>query len=112
MIRAIILESNIEDKLWLELMLVITYIKNSRLTKVLANNLSPHKAHLYKNLDLLHLQILGSTIYIFLYEEEQTKKSEKWASQALREILIDFNRYIIYKIYIKDQNKLIQVKNL
>lgn len=41
MSRDIILERSINDKLWPELILVITIIKNNRLTKALANNISP-----------------------------------------------------------------------
>lgn len=47
MTRATILESNIDDDLWPELVLVMTYIKNSRLMQAL-ENISPHKAHFYK----------------------------------------------------------------
>lgn len=78
MIRATILEGNIDDELWPELVLAMTYIKNSRPTRALANNLSPHKAHFYEKPDLSHLQILGSTVYILLHEEKHSMKSEKY----------------------------------
>ncbi len=92
--------------------MAITYIKNSQPTSVLANNLSLYKAHFYKKSDLSNLQILSSTIYILLHKEKHSKKSKKWTSQVLKRILVDFNRYKIYKIYFKDQNKVIWVKNL
>lgn len=76
-IRAIILESIIKDELWLELVLSITYIKNSHPIKAIANNLSSHKAHFYKKLDLLYLQILDTIIYLLLHEEKCIIKSEK-----------------------------------
>lgn len=51
-------------------------------------------------------------MYILLYKEERLIKSEKCASQALKEILVGYNRHTIYKIYIKEQQKVIWVKNL
>ena len=46
MIRATILEGNIDDDLWPELLLAMTYIKNSHPTKTL-DNLSPHEVHFH-----------------------------------------------------------------
>lgn len=48
MIRVIILEKNIYDDLWLELILVIIYIKNNQLIKAIQNCISPHKVCIYK----------------------------------------------------------------
>lgn len=39
-------------------------------------------------------------------------KSEKWALRALKGILVGYNGHTIYWIYLKDQKKVIQVKNL
>lgn len=104
--RAIILEDNINDDLWPEFVLVMTYIKNSRPTRAL-QVLSFYKLYSHKPSDLAHLQILGSTVYIFLHEEEQTLRSEKWAPRALKETLVDHNDYTIYRIHLKDQKKVI-----
>ena len=112
MTRAIILEGNINDELWPELVLAMTYIKNIRPTRALANNISPHKAYFYKQLDLSHLQILGSTVYVLLHKEERSIKLEKWAPQALKEILVSFDKRTIYRVHIKDQIKVIRVKEL
>ena len=112
MTRATILEGNINDKLWPELVLAMTYIKNSKPIRALANNLSFYEAHFHKKPDFLHLQILGSTIYVLLHEEKCSIKSEKWVSQALRGTLVGFDGHTIYKVYIKDQNRVIQIKNL
>ena len=79
MTRATILEGNINDELWPELVLAMTYIKNNRPTRALANNISPYKAYFHEELDLSHLQILGSIIYVLLHEEERLIKSEKGA---------------------------------
>lgn len=36
----------------------------------------------------------------------------KWAQQALKRILVGFDEHTIYKVHIKDQNRVIWVKNL
>lgn len=77
MTRATILEKNIEDELWPELVLAMTYIKNSRPIRALANNLSPYKTYFCKKPDLSQVQILGTTVYVLFYEEECTMKLEK-----------------------------------
>lgn len=76
MTRVTILERNINNNLWPELVFTITYVKNNWPTKAV-QNLSPHKVYTYKLPDLSHFQVLGSIIYIFLYKEEQKLKSEK-----------------------------------
>ena len=104
MTRATILEGNIDDELWPELVLAMTYVKNSRPTKAL-QNLSPHEA-------LTHLRILGSIVYVFLHEEERSLKSEKWAPRALKGTLVGYDGHTIYRVHIKEQNKVIRVKDL
>lgn len=99
--RAKILEGNIDDDLWPELIINTTYIKNCRPTRAL-NNLSPHKAHFHKQLNLTHLRVLGSTVYVLLHEEERSMKSEKWTPRALKETLVGYNGHTIYRIYIKE----------
>ena len=112
MTRATILEGNIDDDFWPELVLTMTYIKNSRITKALPQNLSPYKALTRDRPNISHLRILGSIIYIFLHEEEQTLKSEKWATRALKGTLVGYNGHTIYRVHIKEQNKVIRVKDL
>lgn len=111
MTRATILESNINDDLWPEMVLTMTYIKNNCPTKAL-NNLSPHKAYFYKQSSLTYLWILSFTMYVLLHKEKLSIKSEKWAPQVLKRTLIGYDRYTIYKVHIKKQNKVIWVKNL
>lgn len=78
MIRAIILEGNIDDKLWPEIIFAITYIKNNYPTKVLPSNITPYKPQSQKNtINVSYLHILGSIIYVFLYKKKQSPKSEK-----------------------------------
>ena len=103
---------NIDDELWPELVLAMTYIKNNRPKRALAFNISPYKAQFYEQLDLSYLQILGSIVYVLLHEEERLMKSEKWAPQALKRTLVGFDGCTIYRVYIKNQNKVIRVKDL
>lgn len=39
-------------------------------------------------------------------------KSEKWALRALKKTLVGYDGYTIYRIHLKDQKKVIQIKNL
>lgn len=109
--QILILEDNIDDDLWPELILAMTYIKNNQPTKAI-QDLSPYKGYTHKIPNLSHLQILSSIVYVFLHKEEQMLKSEKWAPKALKEILLGYNGHTIYQIYPKDQKKVIQVKDL
>lgn len=59
-----------------------------------------------------HLRILKSTVYVFFYEEEYTLKLAKCDAKALKRKLIEFDKYIIYKVHIKEQYKVIKVKDL
>ena len=77
MTRATILERNIEDELWPELVLTMTYIKNNRPTRTLQNNISPYKAYSKEALNLTQLQIFGSTVYVLPHKEKRSIKSEK-----------------------------------
>ena len=78
MTKATILESNINNNLWPELVLAMTYIKNSRPMQAL-ENISPHKAQFHEKPNLAHLRILSFTLYILLHKEERLIKLEKWA---------------------------------
>ena len=51
-------------------------------------------------------------MYVLLHEEKRPIKSEKWASRALKVVLVGYNGHIIYRVHIKDQNKVIRVKDL
>ena len=39
-------------------------------------------------------------------------KSEKWATQALKRILVGYDGHTIYRVHIREQNNVIRVKNL
>ncbi len=51
--RATMLEGNIDDDLWLEIVFAMTYVKNCRPTKAL-QNLNPHEAHFQERPYLSH----------------------------------------------------------
>lgn len=111
MTQATILEGNLDDDLWPEVILTMTYVKNVRPTKALEGK-TPHLAQNDNNPNIQHLQILGSTVYVFLHEEERTLKSEKWKPRALRGTLVGYDGHTIYRVYIKEQNKVIRIKDL
>ena len=76
MTRATILEGSLDDELWPEVVLAMTYVKNVRPTKALGGD-SPYHALQAIQPDIQHLRVLGSTVYVFLHEEERDLKSEK-----------------------------------
>lgn len=106
MTMTIILEDNIDNNLWPKFLLAITYVKNNWPIRAF-QDLSPYESYIHKPSDLAHLQILGSMVYVFLYKEERTLKSEKWAPRVLNGTLVGYNSHTIYQIYLKDQKKII-----
>ncbi len=112
MTRATILEENIDDELWPKIILAMTYIKNNHQTRALPSNITPYEIQSQEAADISQLRVLGSIVYVFLHEEEQSRKSEKWAPRALKGTLVGYDGYTIHRVYIKDQNKVIWVKDL
>lgn len=110
MVRATIWEKGINDILWPEVILTMTHIKNLRPTQALKRSIST--AEMQNNSKvfskLYHLYIFGSTVYIFFYKEKYTLKSAKWDTRAFKRKLVGYNGHTIYKIYIKEQNKLLE----
>lgn len=111
MTRATILEGNINDELWPEIILAMTYVKNVRPTKALQGS-NPYQAQHQKSPDISHLRILCSTVYVFIHEEERNLKSEKWAPRATHGILVGYDGHTIYQVHVKCPNKVIRVKDL
>ena len=93
-------------------MLVITYIQNFQPTRALKGNISLTNMQNQALPDFQHLFILGFNVYIFLYKEKQHLKSAKWEARTLKSKLVGFDGHIIHRVYIKDQNKVIWVKDL
>lgn len=87
------------------------HIQNLRPTRAIEESISLAKMQ-NKNLpNLHHFHVLGSIVYVFFHMKKQTLKSAKWDAKALKGKLVRFNRHTIYKVHIKDQNKLIRVKD-
>lgn len=111
MARATIIEGNIDDCFWSEVILAMTHIKNLQPTSSL-KGLSPHEELLHDLPDLSHLRILGSTVYVLIHEEERERKSEKFVPRALKGQLVGFDGHTIYPVHIEEQKRVIRVKDL
>ena len=70
MTRCTILGGNIPDYLWPEVFLAMTHIKNIRPTAALTGK-SPHELYEEEKPSIDHLRVLGSTVYVFIHEEER-----------------------------------------
>ena len=111
MTRATILEGSLDDKLWPEVGLAMTYVKNVRPTKALGGD-SPYHALQTIQPDIQHLWVLGSTVYVLLHEEERDLKFEKWNPRVLPGTLVGYDGHTIYRVHIREQNKVIRIKDL
>ena len=89
----------------------MTYIKSIRLTTAL-NGLNPHQKLFNIPPDPTRLQVLGCTIYVLIYKNEQELKSKKFVSQAMKDTLVGFDRHTIYQLHIEKQSCIIRTKNL
>lgn len=112
MAQTTILEGNILDDLWSEIILAMTYVKKIRPTKALEGNNTPHYAQYQENPNISHLRLLGSTVYVFLHKEERELKAEKWKPRALQGKLVGFDGHTIYRVHIEEQEKVIRIKDL
>lgn len=77
MTRATIIEKNINNNLWPEVVLAMTHVKNIQLTRALEEDKTPHQIQYKEPPNLRHLRIFGSTVYVLIHEEEHNLKSEK-----------------------------------
>lgn len=73
MIRVTILKKNIDDEFWPKFVLVMIYINNNCTTKALLSNITLHKAQNQEKINVSHLYILGSTVYVFLHKEKRSQ---------------------------------------
>ena len=110
-VRTTIIGGNIPDNLWPEVLLAITHISNLLLTSSL-NDLSPYEESTRLSPELNHLRVLGSTVYVYVHEEERKDKSAKWESRAKRGVLVGYDGHSIYRVYLKKDAKVIQIKDL
>ncbi len=105
-VRCIIIGGGIPDNLWPEILLAITHVSNLLPTSSLKGQ-SPFEASFKRLPNLEHLHILGSTVYVFIHEEEQKAKSTKWAPRAKRRVLVGYDERTIYRVYLHDEGKVI-----
>lgn len=69
MIIVTILEGNIDDNLWPEIILTMTLVKNVRLINILKSSNSYQ--FLYNSpSNVIYLQVLRSIVCVFIHEEE------------------------------------------
>lgn len=100
---ATILDGNIDDDLWPEIILAMTQVKNVRPTSSLEDK-NPYEVHFNRAPELSHLRVLGCTVYVFIHEEERNLKSEKFEARALKGTLVGYDGHTIYRVFIQSQN--------
>ncbi len=88
-----------------EVVLAMTPVKNLHLTRALEGSISPAEMQDQIVASLQHLRVLGSTIYVFLHEEERTLKSAKWDARALKGKLVGFDGHTIYRVHIEEKKQ-------
>jgi hypothetical protein len=111
MARATILEGNIPDCLWPEVILAMGHTKNCRPTSAL-NGLSPYEKRHGKSPKISHLRVLGSTVYVFIHEDERSSKSAKFEARAQKGMLVGYDGHTIYRVYLENPERIIRVKDL
>lgn len=111
MARATIIEGDLDDIFWPEVLLAMTYTKNVRPTTALEGG-NPYEKQFNCPPNVSHLRILGSTVYVLIHEEERDLKSEKFTPRALKVKLVGYDGHTIYRVHIEEQQKVIRVKDL
>lgn len=87
----------------------MTYVKNIRPTGALSGKTS-YELQSHEPPNLSHLRVLGSTVYVLIHEEERHLKSEKFEPRALKGTLVGYDGHTIYRFFIREQGRVIQVK--
>lgn len=77
MTYTIILNRKIDNNLWFEIILIITYIKNIK-TTFLFKNKNLNKIYFNKTLKLSYLEVFKYIIYIFINKKKLNLKSKKF----------------------------------
>ncbi len=110
-VSSTILGRAIPDNLWPEILLAMTHVSNLLPTSLL-DRLSPYEVSTGLLPQLNHLQVLGSTVYVFIHEEKRKAKSVKWEPRAKRGLLVGYDGYSIYRVYLEKYVKVIRIKDL
>lgn len=114
MTRCTIIEGDIPDDLWPEIVLAMVEVKNLRPTNALEGK-SPYEALEDKQPRLDHLRVLGSTVYVLIHKEERQgdkSKSAKFTPRAQKGKLVGYDGHTIYRVFLEDSNKIVRVKDL
>ena len=89
----------------------MTHISNL-LPTIALDGRSPFEASTKSLPKLDHLHMLGSSVYVFIHEEKRKAKSAKWKPRAKKRMLVRYNDHTIYRVYLPDKKKVIQIKDL
>lgn len=115
MVRSTIIGRSIPDDLWPEIVLAMVHVKNIRPTSSLTDGRTPHELMEKKLPTIDHLQVLGSTVYVFIHEADQKgekSKAAKFAPRAQRGKLVGYDEKTIYRVFFEKSNSIIRVKDL
>jgi len=92
-VQAIIAESKLDKKLWMELAETVVYLKNRSPTSAVAT--TPHELWHDTKPDLSHLRIIGSTAYVHVPKEKRTKLD----THSHKGIMIGYGGTNQYKVW-------------
>src|SRR5437667_1147284 len=98
-VKAIIAESKLDKRLWMEIADTVVYLKNRSPTTAVAT--TPYELWHGIKLDLSHLKIIGSTAYVHVPKE----KWIKFDSHSHKRIMISYggtNQYKVWDLIRKD----------
>src|SRR5205814_2316068 len=98
-VKAILAETNLNKKLWMELANTVVYLKNRSPTSAVAT--TPYELWNSAKPNLTHLRILGSTAYIHIPKEKRTKLD----THSHKGILVGYggtNQYKVWDLTRKD----------
>lgn len=74
-------------------------------------NLSHHKLLNKKPSVLNYLQLLGSILYVLIHKNKQDLKRKKFTPKVSKSQLVDFDSHTIFCMHIKNQNRVIRIKD-
>ena len=100
-VKAIIAEAKLDKRLWMEIADIIMYLKNHSPTNAVVTT-SYELWHDVK-LNLSHLRIIGSTMYVHVPKEKRTKLD----THSYKGILIDYGSMNQYKIWDLTRNDVV-----
>ena len=106
MIKIVLLTSNIFDFLWLDIIIIMTYIKNCRFAFYLIEK-SFYETLRKQFFKLLNMHSLRFTIYVMINK----KNKNHLKLNVVKEIFIDYDDDNFYKVYLFVTQKIERVKS-